>query len=152
MHETLREKFSPAEAQQCEKDHCRLALDGLRHPVFVLDCDRYCDLHEVRGKTCDFLVFVCSTTPAAAAVEIKSGSNVDATKAVQQIQAGAQHIDSLAGTRAISFYPILLYSEIKHTNELKVLQNRKITFRGRRYRIVYKKCGTHLLEIIEQFH
>jgi hypothetical protein len=71
---------------------------------------------------------------------------------VEQIQAGAAELDQIIGTQAVSLYPILLHSGIKHTNELKVLQNRKVTFRGTKYGIIYKRCGTRLLEIIEQFH
>jgi hypothetical protein len=88
-----------------------------------------------------------------AAVEMKSGRDVAATKVVDQIQAGASEIHCIVGdAQAVSFYPILLHSGIKHTNELKVLQNRKVTFRGTKYGIIYKRCGTQLLEILEQFH
>ena len=120
--------------------------------MFVIDCDRYCELRQLRGKICDFLVLVCGAAVTAAAVEIKSGTGVEATRAAQQIQAGARELDRIIGVRAVSFYPILLHSGIKHANELKVLQNRKVSFRGRNYRIIYKRCGTHLVGIIEQFH
>jgi hypothetical protein len=83
---------------------------------------------------------------------MKSGRNVEAKKAVDQIQAGAAELDRIVGTEAVSFYPILLHSGIKHTNELKVLQNRKLTFRGSNYGIIYKRCGTPLVQIINQFH
>jgi hypothetical protein len=120
--------------------------------VFVLDCDRYCDLRGLPGRICDFLVFLCSSTLTVAVVEMKSGRNVEATKAVEQIQAGAGELDRIIGTQAVSLYPILLHSGIKHTNELKVLQNRRVTFRASRYGVIYKRCGTPLLEVLQQFH
>jgi hypothetical protein len=119
--------------------------------VFVLDCDRYCGLRGLEASICDFFVFLCSSTLTVAVVEMKSGRDVEATKAVEQIQAGAGELDRIIGTQAVSLYPILLHSGVKHTNELKVLRNRKVTYRGTRYGIIYKRCGTHLLKIIEQF-
>jgi hypothetical protein len=151
MLETLRRDLSPAEARGCEKTNCKLPLDGLRHPTFILDCDIYRGLRELAGEICDFLVFVCGATLTGAAVEMKSGAGVDARKAARQIQGGANELGHIVGVQRVSFYPILLHSGIKHTNELKVLQNRKVVFRGENYRIIYKRCGTRLLDIIEQF-
>jgi hypothetical protein len=152
MHEILRNQFSAAEAPKCEKGDCRLPLDRLRWPVFILDCDRYCGLRGLQGKICDFFVFLCRSTLTVAVVEMKSGRDVTAIKAVEQIRAGAAELDRIIGTQTVSLYPILLHSGIKHANELKVLRDRKVTYRGAEYGIIYKRCGTHLLEIIEQFH
>ena len=151
MHETLRNRFSAAEVRKCEKGGCRFPLDGLQWPVFVLDCDRYCDARGLPGRICDFFVFLCGSTLTVAVVEMKSGRNVEATKAVEQIRAGLGELDYIIGMQAVSLYPILLHSGIKHTNELKVLQNRRVTFRGSRYGVIYKRCGTPLLEILQQF-
>ena len=152
MCEALRNRFSAAEVLDCEREHCRLPLDGLRCPLFILDCDRYRNLRGLEGGICDYFVFLLGSTLTVAVVEMKSGRHVRATKAVQQIQAGAAELDHIIGTQAVSFYPILLHSGVKHTNELKVLRNRRVTYRGTNYGVIYKRCGTRLLEIIEQFH
>src|SRR3989442_15782580 len=71
MHDALTKELSPAQAKECQKDHCRLDLDGLPWPVFVLDCDRYCLTRRLKGKMCDFLLFLCRSPLIVAAVEIK---------------------------------------------------------------------------------
>jgi hypothetical protein len=152
MCEALRNRFSAAEVLHCQKEHCRLPLDGLRWPLFILDCDQYRNLRGLRGSICDFFIFLYSSTLTVAVVEMKSGRDVGAAKAVEQLQAGAAEFDHIIGTQAVSFYPILLHSGVRHTAELKVLRNRRVTYRGANYGIIYKRCGTRLREIIEQFH
>ena len=152
MLQALRNQFSAAEVRRCEKEGCKLLLDEIQSPALILDCDRYCGLLGLSGEMCDYFVFQFSPTLTVAVVDMKSERDVAATRAVEQIQAGASELQRIVDEpQAVSLYPILLHSGIKHTNELKVLLNRKVKFRGARYGIIYKRCGTRLLEILEQF-
>jgi hypothetical protein len=84
-------------------------------------------------------------------IEMKGGRNVEARAAADQVQAGATMIESTSQFTnvAVDLYPVVLHSGIKHANEYKVLARRKVVFRGRKYGILLKRCGSRLQDILQ---
>lgn len=150
LPDDVRERFRAAGSDRCEKVGCKLVIDGFDLRPVLLDCDSYCAVSNHSGPICDYLIFIESLGEEpliAVSVEMKSRS-LHARKAAEQLQAGAELIDHLLDRRgAVTFVPILL-SRALQAAELKILTSLKVRFRGRDLRIVRKKCGSRLRDIV----
>jgi hypothetical protein len=151
IHAELRTKFPDAIKQSCNK-RCKLTLDSLSsYQKTIVDADAYRKLCGIKGKLCDYFLFLTGSALTVVVAEMKSGS-VDARIAVKQIISGAMESEKLVQLQAVSgFYPILLYGSIKHASELKVLGNAKIRFQGKDYSIIRKRCGAKLRDIMDTY-
>ena len=152
MHDALVRQFADIRSPECAAGGCALQLDGLPR-VIVLRFESYCERRNIQGERCDFLVFVCRQVASVLAVEIKSGKNVEAKKAARQLQQASSHLPHLInelgdGPYRYLFYPVLVCASVKHANELKVLRRERIDHGGKRYPIIYRKCGTHIRDIL----
>lgn len=152
MHNALAQQFADITSPDCAAGGCALQLCGVPR-VIVLRFESYCERRNIQGERCDFLVFVCREMASVLAVEIKSGKNVEAKKAARQLQQASDHLPHLIeelgdGPYHYLFYPVLVCASVKHANELKVLLRERIIHRGRRYPIIYRKCGTHIRDIL----
>lgn len=146
----IKNKFSAALRNSCSKDQCTLSLQSLTsYTKCIIDADKYRGLCHLESKLCDLLIFVANSFLIAIACEMKSG-RVNASTAVEQIQNGANECDKILESDSASrFIPLLVYGKIQHPSELKVLQARKIRFRGSNYPIIRAKCGSRLVDILK---
>lgn len=144
FHNSLRARCPDAVVARCKKSNRELELTLLPNIRTVLDADTYAQKCNHTGCICDFFVFWSGPGLQAAAVEMK-GRAWKASEVQQQLQAGAQVINALAGTTSIpNFQPILVYESAKHSAQIKSLGGKKIRFRGKDFRIIRRRCGEKL--------
>ena len=108
----------------------------------VVDADLAFPAHGLKGRRCDFVLFVLGTEGhlLAAPLELKSGG-VDASKAADQLQGGATFADSVApANNETVCRPILFHGAGIHTKQRKILNRTKIAFRGRKLTIKTARC------------
>ncbi len=161
FHLDLRKKAGSAALEEkvtvIARGHCRFDVEDAGTPRTILDCDKEpvrkwseeaamskeLSTSEKSSKPrCDFLVFAGQSRLTVVAVEMK-GRSPDAREAAAQLQAGARLADQLAQSVDVDkFVALLLHQGMKHTAQLQVLGNSRVTFRGRKYLIVQKRCGT----------
>ena len=120
----------------CNDNGCRLTLPKAR---ICISGARYQQQHKVVAKLCDFVVF---TGNVGVAIELKSGA-VDATHCREQLQNGANLVESLAQSCPTLVFASLLVHKGLRPMEAKILRQ-PITFRGRKYPTSTSRCGTAL--------
>jgi hypothetical protein len=146
FHQNLQAQYPSAVVSQCSKNNCRLDLTLLPSPQTILDCDGYKQHygHGHVGRICDFLIFWSSSALGAAAVEMKARA-WKASEVEQQLQAGAELINRLAGAQWVAeFQPVLVSEGARSRAEVNEFLNKRVAFRGRRFRIIRKRCGEKL--------
>ena len=132
----------------CSRDGCTLDITGIH--LQIIDVDEYARLTEIEGQIPDFFVFPIEGPLTAVVVELKSG-RLDASKAVEQLQAGADLVQALIEGKAANLLPVVLFGRGGQAAEFKILWRRRIRFRGHQYAVVGKRCGSKLVDIIERF-
>ena len=128
---------------KCSRDGCRVFLAGIPSPRVIADMDRVFPGQGMEGKRCDFVLFfkggkgVCFTVP----MELKSG-DVDASKVVAQLQAGAEFADRADRYSSKSTCrPILFHGGRLHRKQRNELNRIKVRFRGQDLTIGTARCG-----------
>ena len=100
--------------------------------------------HGIEGGRCDRLLFVIDGVPSrlvAVPIELKSGG-VDASKAAQQLQTGADFVHRFVPpTARLKCRPILIHGRSLDRRERKTLNRAKIRFRGQHLTIATARCG-----------
>jgi len=119
-------------------------MANIPSPRVIVDADRAWPAHEIEGARCDRVLFVIDGVPGrlvAVPIELKSGG-VDASKAAQQLQTGADFAHRFAPPGArLKCRPILIHDRSLDRQERKTLNRAKIRFRGRHLTIVTARCG-----------
>ena len=128
----------------CSRDGCQVFLTGIPSPRIIVDMDRVFSIRKARGNKCDFVLFFKAKGEKgvlAVPMELKSG-DVDASKAVVQLQAGVAFADRIVknfpGSRC---RPILFYGGRFHRKQRSELNRVKISFRGQSLTIAAARCG-----------
>ncbi len=149
FNDRIKGEFAKACCGGCCKDGCSLDLKGIVPPPSVVDADVQCKILKHGGKTPDYDVFPIRDELVLLVLEIKIG-RLDASDAINRIQVRATFWDPV--TRQLQ---AVLPSQPRRTqrasNELKVLAGKRITFRGKNYLAILRRCGARLLEILETF-
>lgn len=152
LHQSFRQSHPDGLVTSCRKEECRLQLDvGPKAELTVIDCDRCQGGGIQRGKICDYFVFQSEGRRSSLfVVEMKSGA-ADMSHALGQLQAGCDWVARLAGSDEVDWcYPLLLTGRGGHAAEIKVLRNRRVTFKGKRLFVVRERCGSSLSQVIER--
>jgi len=136
-------------APRCRDAGCQLSLPtggGVRR---ILSGSAIQRNHGHMSKLCDFLFFACRRPrDVACAIELKNGK-FDLAKVAEQLQAGADLVNSLAvSPNAVSFYPILVHSRGMTAIARKVIATRRIRYGNSEYRILTAKCGSSLADVV----
>lgn len=148
FHGQLRTQFQAAIRKSCNKEGCKLDLSSLSsYEITVIDADEYAQIRRYSGEICDYFLFFSDERLNASVVEMKSGK-ADVSKALKQIQEGAKECEKLVERYNVEFYPMLLAQSID-TAEIKVLQSQRVQFRGKRYFVIQRKCGSKLRDILQ---
>ena len=136
--------------QKCRKHGCGVSMKGApaTRVVVDMDCDPIKNLST--GKKCDYLFFGRENeTVWVAPIELKSGG-VEANKAVDQLQKGADTADKWLPSRSsFQFVPVLVHSGI-HPRDKAILQKKPIKFRNRTRRAVMIRCDKPLREALNK--
>ena len=150
--EHAKHKFKYAEIGKCQDHRCLLRLDGLSNYV-RLKGERLSE----DEKICDCIIFIHKENIILVIAELK-GKNPKAGEIVEKLEAcltqALKILESCpirgVGGGNIDFYPVLL-AESYRQPEYKLIASRRITFNGKRYNIIIKKCGEYLNKIIDEF-
>ena len=132
-------------ASSCSRDGCRVFLTGIPSPRAIADIDRAFPAQKMEGKRCDFVLFFKGGKDVLFSVpmELKSG-DVDASKVVVQLQAGAEFVDRVARNFSNSTCrPILFHGGRLHRKQRGELNRAKVRFRGQALTISTARCGRH---------
>lgn len=137
---------------KCAKHGCELGLRGTESAtIFILCCDKYRQIHAHAGKICDYIIFYSDGALNIFAVEMKSG-RVDLPKAIAQIADGATVAERISEQHSVlRFFPVLLHGRRLHANDVRVLRNSKVAFRGMSRLAIVKQCGESLSLILEKY-
>lgn len=131
-------------ARFCRSQGCRGSMEGVPHQRVLVHADKAFEAHRIEGKRCDYLLFFCKIdTDSLVAVPIElKGSSVDVSDVHQQLQRGANFINSLAlqGSEALC-RPVLIHQRSLHPKERKVLNRHKIRFQGQQLTIRITRCN-----------
>ena len=119
-------------------------MEGVPDQRILVDADKAFEDHRIEGKRCDYLLLLCKADDdalMAVPIELKGGG-VDVSDVREQLQGGADFINSLAlqGTRALC-RPVLIHQRSLHPKEHKELNRHKIQFQGRPRTIRIARCN-----------
>ena len=127
--------------KSCSRDACRVYLTGAPSQRLIVDAD---SAFPQGGKRCDFILFLSGGggVLTVAPIELKSGK-VDASKAVDQLQAGADFADRVSpAADRTECRPILFHGGQRiHRTQKTALAQKKVNFRGRKLTVKIARCG-----------
>ena len=132
---TIRVQVGPDNlTRSCRSQGCRGSLEKIPDQRVLVHVDNAFEAHRIEGKRCDYLLFFCKVDDdslVAVPIELKGGS-VDASDVREQLQGGADFINSLAlqGAKALC-RPVLIHQRSLHPKERNELNRHKIRFQGR---------------------
>ena len=139
--------------RRCQKNGCAVSLAEMPQPRLVVDLDKPGSPLGPAQTRCDYLFLAESSCSELwlAPIELKKGT-VDAGKAIEQLQAGAQAaegiIPPLGAGIDVRFRPVLASGGGMHKAErdkLKTEANR-VTFRGYSEAIRRIRCDAPLID------
>lgn len=137
--------------QQCKDDHkCKLVLNEIANYI-ILKPDKYrtdiqmCDCLLFSLKNDELYVILC---------EIK-GKNPNSSEIHNQLKGGVELLKVVAKKCGINFDIKLYFIAIAKSwkkIEYKMLENININYKGYKYGIIAKKCGTQLKDVIKEYY
>lgn len=130
---------------------CSVSLDGVPTERLIIDLDGLGSPLGPQSTRCDYLVFFDNYSSADffVAVELKAGA-LDASEAVDQLQAGATCAESLVdGNHALEFRPVVFCGS-RNKHQLTLLKKRKIRYHNKTECVRVGKCGQKLLRCFAQ--
>jgi len=130
----------------CSDAGCALVLPRGHGELACISGSQFQSHHKMRGRLCDCMIFWSSGGRDIFAPAELKGGHVKATNCLVQLQNAARLAQTLLGTayQKIRFEPLIVHKGGLHTNEIKVLRNRRITFRSQRRLAALVKSGTRL--------
>jgi hypothetical protein len=127
-------------------------LDSLdRESLVIIDGLKYQESYGYRERLCDNIVLYFQSKITVAVVEL-TGGRMDAEKAKRQVTNGTSVAQSImCEHKATNFLPLVLHGKGVHTAELKILDKVRVNFQGKRYRLIWGRCGASLKSIMERY-
>ena len=147
LQDSIPDKFKDCISHRCQKQGCALDMAGIPEDNRVIvDCDEYKARSSFDDRICDYIVLCCTDDYRVAVVEMKSGAPDHVRNAIDQIRSGVKV------TPVHQFLPLLLHGGRISSQELKVLRNSPVAFRGKKYRVDQKRCGSSLMDIFSSYN
>jgi hypothetical protein len=149
LRDSIPDRFRGCVSDRCQKEGCTLNMADIpQDNRVIIDCDEYKAQFRLDGRICDYIVLCCKDSHRVAVVEMKSGAPDHVRNAIDQIRNGVNVADGLIGAKPVQqFLPLLLHGGGISSQELKVLKSSRVTFRGKKYLVDQKKCGSSLQDI-----
>lgn len=147
--QTLEKNYYYAIVKKCSESNCKLGLKNLSNFI-ILKGEKL----TTNQKICDCIIYLQEKCVYVVLVELKSRT-LHATEIIDKLTNGliiSQEIIKGVGLNIsqIKFIPLLL-SLSKNTSEYRVLTSKRIDFQGKKYKILLKKCGIILSEVLQNF-
>jgi len=134
----------------CQDSRCALVLPSSTQNFTCISGRMYQANHGVNQKLCDCIIlWSVSGGLVLAPVELKSGG-INAKDCVAQLQNGANLANTFLSRRSsrLNFAPLLVHRGGMHPIEYRILNNRRVLFRGKSYPIQQARCGSQLANLI----
>lgn len=139
----IRARVGPGNCvESCSRDGCRVDMTDLPTDCVIVDVDKAFPTRELDGKRCDFvLVAERSDAPLLVApVELKSGK-VNFLEALEQLRGGARFADRIVEPASnAECRPVLIHGKGFHKAEHRMLNRRKVAFRGGKLTVKITRC------------
>lgn len=133
----------------CSEKNCEFVLKGLNNYV-VLKGEKILQ----DRKSCDCIIFESSTHFIIGIVELKS-KTVHASDILEKLSNSSNStlkILELCGEVNMDFdFYLIVLAKKWHPSEFKILSNKRITIKGKKYSIILKRCGISFTQIISMF-
>lgn len=147
--EDIKIKFKKALINTCKEENCKLFLNKLNDYAILKG-----ELINPDKKMCDCIIFTLENDFIIGLVELKSKTTHADEISKKLNNASKIALDILKdfdkSSFKIRFFPVLLSKGYKDT-ELRSMRKEKINFRGKKYDIICKRCGTSFSEIISTY-
>ena len=130
-------------ANHCDRDGCRVSLDGTPPVRVIIDMDcKELGIQDDQNR-CDYLfVGEQSNTTWVVPIELKSGKVKSVSAVLSQLEGGAITAnDWLPQGISFQLVPVLAHGKSIHRNDLNRLRSVTIQLRGKKRRITLLKCG-----------
>ena len=124
------------------RNGCRVYMSDIPRQRLVADMDLASKSHKIKGKKCDFVLFIQTGSEQLliAPLELKRGADTDGVQ--DQLQAGARFASGIISNQSeCTLRPILIHGKRLHETDRKDLNRAKINFRGDEFTIKTTKCG-----------
>ena len=150
----IRRNYSDCTTLSLRENRCRLQLNAVPADfLVVIDGTKYQANKGFTAKLCDGILFCGRDRLFVAAVELKGGSRIRLSEAIEQIQGGLTVAnDILVSTSGVhlvaEWVPALVYSGGIHSDDTNVLRNTQVWFQGAGRAIEKHDCGTRLSDIL----
>ena len=143
----IKDNFTNAIIPRCSEMGCMLKLNGLSNHV-VLKGEIICQDRRI----CDCIIFTEGIIIGI--VELKSRT-AHSSEIEEKLTNGSEIalniLDKCSNNdMKFEFYHLVLAKKW-HSSEYKVITNRKIVVRGKRYHVIPKRCGISFSAIISDF-
>ena len=117
-----------------EDEGCRLDIGGIqRSSLTALNGTSYQSNHPWDGRLCDRIIIGQSNGSFVCAVELKGGTSIDMSVAINQIQRGLDLLASLLQNASPqNWYPLLVYSGRMSKTDKNLHRTKKVSYRGRK--------------------
>jgi len=126
------------------KEGCRVSMANIPPERVVLDVDLAFPRDRARTNQCDFVLFYIDTAQnnlVGVPMELKRG-DVDASKAVAQLQEGARIVDNYTPDDVeMNLVLVLVHGGSMHRSQRNRLRTSRIRFRGEEFPINTTRCG-----------
>ena len=144
----IKNNFSNAIRVSCRERRCKLSLNGLSNHV-VLKGEKIC----TDRKICDCIVFAIDNCVIIGIVELKS-KDIHASEIVKKLTNGSEIALNIlerckSNYMKFEFYHLVLWKSCDPT-EYEVITSRRIIIRGKKHKIIPKRCGSSFSEIISK--
>ena len=137
---------------RCADEGCEMDVSGWPEPfLVVIGGTPYQSAHHVNHPLCDFTVFGRDSRRFVCAVEMKSGKNLHAKHAIQQIQGGLAIASDIFGEDEVDvWHPILLCHGVENSWDKRFLAsgNNFVEFHGQRKLVELHRCGRSLNDVL----
>ncbi|KYH32814.1 hypothetical protein [Neomoorella mulderi] len=141
-------------ATRCQKNGCIFHLD-LHTDRLIIDVDNWGNDQGCSTKLCDYIILYDdqhSHKIILILIEMKSGRS-KGTRPLEQIQSTIQTMSQFFCRVSIStFLPILLYGRRPpRTMDFKTLKDKRVMFKGKKYPLIIRHCGSYISEILTRY-
>ena len=156
--DSLETHFEECEVEKCKEKRCEIKCDKNKFKYFILfKGEKIVEKLNENIKICDCFIycnFDTNNSLIVALVELKSKS-IRPSKIKEKFDNSAKKVKYMVNfcngvnITKIKFFPILLYKSVNPI-DIKAISRFKIRFE-KDYSIIYGKCGSNLLDIIEKY-
>lgn len=144
--EEIETQYKQAFTRQCKRHGCSVSMKGINSQFLLLDLDKQGAPLSVSDNRGDYLFFAKHESVFyAIALELMKG-DASSGKVKGQLQATAQAAARLfSPNESVSFTPVLVHSGSIHRASWRRI---RIRFREANLPVYRKRCGTSMLEIL----